>query len=161
MNENWIPKHKILTVAQAEAKAKELKEDGKIVGFTNGCFDCLHLGHVYSLMEAKKECDVLFVGLNSDASIKKLKGEDRPLQNELTRAVLLASMEFIDYVIIFGDDTALPLVEAIQPDVIAKEGYTIDRWPEGQYVASYGGKVVTLPRLEGYSTTCMVEKIKK
>ena len=111
-------------------------------------------------MQAREQCDLLMVGLNTDASIKRLKGEERPIQDEKTRALLLASLEFVDAVIMFDDDTALPLVEAIRPDLIFKEGYTLDRWPEAQLVESYGGKAVTLSRLEGYSTTETIRKMK-
>ena len=111
-------------------------------------------------MQARQQCDVLMVGLNTDASIKRLKGPDRPVQDEKTRALLLASLEFVDFVIMFDDDTALPLVDAIRPDRIMKEGYTLDRWPEARFVESYGGRAVTLSRLEGYSTTRTIQKMK-
>ena len=111
-------------------------------------------------MQAKKLCDVLFVAVNSDASVRRYKGPTRPIQDEKTRAMLLASLEMIDYVIVFDNDTALPLVEKLRPDIVAKEGYTLENWPEGRYVNSYGGKAVTLTRLDGYSTSNLVEKMK-
>lgn len=148
---------KIITLEQAVSIVKDLKN--KTIGFTNGCFDCLHLGHIHSFMQIKQLCDVLIVGLNSDSSVKKNKGESRPLQDEKTRSILLASMEFIDYVIIFDDSTALNLVEKLQPNIIAKEGYSLDQWPEGQYVQNHGGKAIALEKLEGYSTTGMLEKV--
>lgn len=157
----WKQKNKIVSRHEAAAIAASCREQGKKVGFTNGCFDLLHQGHLHSLMQARAQCDVLMVGLNTDASIKRLKGPERPVQDEKTRALLLASLEFVDYVIMFDDDTALPLVDAIRPDVILKEGYTIDRWPEAQFVESYGGKAVTLSRLEGYSTTQTIQKMKQ
>ena len=159
-DKNETPNRKIITLQEAKTIVATLKNQGKTIGFTNGCFDCCHLGHLHSFIEAKKHCDVLIVGVNSDASVKRYKGSSRPLQDERTRSLLLASMEFIDYVIVFDDDTALPLVDTLRPDVLAKEGYTLDKWPEGRFVQSYGGKAVTLPRLVGYSTTGLLEKMK-
>ena len=138
----------------------ETKEKGKKIGFTNGCFDCCHLGHIHSFMEAKKLCDVLVVALNSDTSIKRYKGQERPIQDEKTRAMVLASMEFIDYIIVFSEDNPLHIVDALRPDIIAKEGYPMDKWAEGRFVQSYGGKAVILERLEGYSTSNLVKKMK-
>lgn len=108
---------------------------------------------------AKKECDVLFVGINSDISERKIKGEKFPLQNEKTRAYVAASLEFVDYVVLFDEESALELVKKIKPDVIAKEGLKLENWPEAQYVLSYGGKVVELDRVEDYSVTAVLDKI--
>ena len=157
----WKQKSKIVSVAEAAEIAAQLREQGRKVGFTNGCFDLLHQGHLHSLMQARQHCDALMVGLNTDASIKRLKGPERPIQDEKTRALLLASLEFVDFVIMFDDDTALPTVDAVRPDLILKEGYTLDRWPEAQFVESYGGKAVTLSRLEGFSTTSTIARMKK
>lgn len=157
----FIHSKKIITKDQAHNLVSDLKLKNKVIGFTNGCFDLMHLGHLHSFAEAKKLCDVLIVGINSDASIKKLKGESRPLQDQVTRSNLLAALVYVDYVVIFDDSTALPLIEAIKPNVIAKEGYALDKWPEAQYVISYGGKAVTLPRLEGYSTTNFLTNLKE
>ncbi len=157
--DSWNIKKKIISAKQAAEISAELQTLGKKVGFTNGCFDLLHLGHLHSFLAAKEKCDVLFVGLNSDASIRRLKGENRPVQNELTRSVLLASLETVDYVIIFDEDTALNLVEAIKPNVIAKQGYSIENWPEAQKVKEMGGEVITLEKLEGYSTTSLIAKM--
>ena len=156
----WKQKSKIVSVREAAEAAAQCREQGRKVGFTNGCFDLLHQGHLHSLMQARQNCDVLMVGLNTDASIKRLKGPSRPIQDEKTRALLLASLEFVDYVIMFDDDTALPTVDAVRPDLILKEGYTIDRWPEAQFVESYGGKAVTLARLDGFSTTQTIARMK-
>ncbi|MDR2528931.1 MAG: bifunctional heptose 7-phosphate kinase/heptose 1-phosphate adenyltransferase [Synergistaceae bacterium] len=156
----WLTGEKMLDSEQIATVAKKLKEEGMKIGFTNGCFDCLHLGHLYSLRQARKTCDVLVVGVNSDASVKRYKGEGRPLQDERTRATLLASLEYVDYVVTFDEDTALPLARKIMPDVIAKEGYEADKWPEARFVESYGGEVVALRRLEGYSTSAMLRELK-
>ena len=134
-------------------------EKNKIIGFTNGCFDVMHLGHIHSFASTKNECDVLFVGINSDKSIKRLKGNKYPLQNEKTRSYVVASLEFVDYVVLFDEDTALELVEELRPDVIAKEGYKIENWPEAQKVLSYGGRVIELERVEDYSTSAVLRKI--
>lgn len=153
------PSRKIITIGQAEKIAKELHAAKKTIGFTNGCFDCCHLGHISSFIRSKELCDVLFVAINSDASVRRHKGENRPLQDQKTRSMLLASLEYIDYVIIFDEDTPLGIVDRIRPDITAKEGYTLDKWPEGRFVESYGGKAVILPRIDGYSTTGMLKKI--
>ena len=155
----WTQKTKIITSCEAAKIAENYRAQGRKVGFTNGCFDLLHKGHLYSLMQAKGVCDILMIGLNSDNSVKRLKGNSRPIQDENTRALLLASLEFVDYVILFDDDTALPLVMSIRPDIILKEGYTPDKWPEAQAVQSYGGKAVTLSRLDGYSTTETLRRV--
>lgn len=154
------PERKILTLDQAEPIIRELKAQGKSIGLTNGAFDCCHMGHLTSFIRARKLCDALVVAVNTDASVRRYKGPSRPIQNEQTRALLLASMEFIDYVILFDEDTPMRIIERLQPDVLAKEGYTIDRWPEAQYARTYGAKIVTLPRVEGYSTSALVEKMK-
>lgn len=150
---------KIITADEAEEVAKDLKAQGKVIGFTNGCFDVMHLGHIHSFASAKKECDTLFVGINSDSSVRKIKGENFPLQNEKTRAYVAASLEFVDYVILFEEDTALELVKKINPDVIAKEGLKKENWVEAQYVSSIGGRVVELERIEDYSVTNVLNKL--
>lgn len=156
--------HKIVDFEEAQKRVAAAKQAGKTIGFTNGVFDLLHLGHLDSLRQAKAECDYLVVAVNKDVSVKRYKGPNRPIQDEQTRAQVLASLDLVDLIILFdkiGDDnTSTPLVRLLKPDVIAKEGYTIDKWPEAQYVASYGGKVVTLKRLEGYSSTNLVKKMK-
>lgn len=157
---SWHHRNNILTPEAAAELAERFRREKKVVGFTNGCFDLLHLGHLHSFMKAREACDVLFVGLNTDASIKRLKGEDRPINNEEMRSLLLASLDFIDYVVPFDEDTALPLIEKLRPDVIAKEGYPLERWPEGQYVTSYGGQALELPRLEGFSSTNIINRMK-
>ena len=149
----------ILSADAAAALCENLRAQGKVVGFTNGCFDLLHPGHLQSFERARALCDVLIVGLNTDASIRRLKGPGRPVNNEQARAALLAALKTVDYVVLFDDDTALPLIEKLRPDVIAKEGYPIDKWPEGQLVESYGGRAVELPRLEGFSSTAIIDKL--
>jgi rfaE bifunctional protein nucleotidyltransferase chain/domain len=150
------PADRKIVPAESIAKiAEKYRRQGKTVGFTNGCFDCCHLGHLSSLQEAKSLCDVLVVGVNSDEWIKRHKGPGRPIQDEKTRTSLLAALECVDHVVVFGDETALPLVKLVRPDIIAKEGYAIENWPEGRFVRKAGGKAVVLKRVAGYSTTAM------
>lgn len=149
----------VLTVEAAAALAADLRAQGLVVGFTNGCFDILHPGHLSSFERARDLCDVLFVGLNSDASVRRLKGPSRPVNNEKARSAMVSALKPVDYVVVFEDDTALPLIDKLRPDVIAKEGYPLERWPEGQAVVAYGGQAVELPRVDGFSTTSIVEKI--
>lgn len=140
-------------------QVREWQAHGLKVGFTNGCFDCLHMGHITSFAEAKKHCDRLVVAVNSDACVKRLKGETRPVQNEMTRTHVLAGLSVVDAVTVFDEETALPVVDALRPDVIAKEGYAIENWPEAQFVVSYGGEAVTLKRVDGYSTSSLVARM--
>ncbi len=130
------------------------------VVFTNGCFDIVHLGHVEYLEAASRLGDVLVVGLNSDASVRRLKGSSRPVLPEEARARLLAAMEFVEAVFIFEEDTPERLIEALRPDVLVKGGdYTEDQIAGASFVRSYGGEVVILPYIEGYSTTRLIEKL--
>jgi rfaE bifunctional protein nucleotidyltransferase chain/domain len=135
---------------------------GKTVAFTNGCFDILHQGHIASLSDAAREADYLIVGVNSDASTCRLKGPDRPINNQDARALLLASLLMVDAVIVFDEDTPLNLINAILPDVLVKGGdYTLEQIVGAKEVMAAGGKVVINPILPGYSTTGLIEKIHK
>ena len=153
------PSAKIVRADEIGGIVAKLRAEGRRIGFTNGCFDCCHLGHLYSLFEAKKLCDVLVVGVNSDDSVRRHKGPTRPIQDETTRATLLASLECVDYVVVFDDDVPVALVKAVRPDVIAKEGYPLSKWPEGRLVKRLGGEAVRLKRLEGHSTTELVKRM--
>jgi D-glycero-beta-D-manno-heptose 1-phosphate adenylyltransferase len=129
--------------------------------FTNGCFDLLHTGHVSYLMKARELGNFLWIGLNTDKSVKKLKGEKRPVNNELTRAILLASLFFVDAVTLFDEDTPIDLLEEIHPDIHIKGGdYQKEKLPEYRTVIEYGGRVEILPYLEGESTSGLIQKIK-
>lgn len=154
-----VVSRKILTRAQAKSIVARARAAGKRIGFTNGCFDCCHLGHLYSLVETRKRCDFLVVGVNSDASVRRHKGPTRPIQDEKTRAMNLAAMGFVDAVVVFDEDVPLELVKAVAPDVIAKEGYPLPKWPEGRLVKRLGGEAVVLKRLEGYSTSALVKRM--
>lgn len=139
----------------------ELKSQGKKIVFTNGCFDILHAGHVTYLSKAAKLGDILVIGLNSDNSVKRLKGESRPLNNENDRALVLSSLEFVDFVVMFSDDTPKSLIEAITPDVLVKGGdYLPENVVGAEHVINCGGKVEIIPLLEGRSTTSIINKMK-
>jgi D-beta-D-heptose 7-phosphate kinase/D-beta-D-heptose 1-phosphate adenosyltransferase len=130
------------------------------VVFTNGCFDILHLGHVSYLEAAAQLGDVLVVGLNSDESVRRLKGASRPIMIAEARARVLAALECVEAVFVFEEDTPLRLIEALKPDVLVKGGdYTEERVVGASFVRSYGGEVVILPYVEGYSTTSLIQKV--
>ncbi len=136
------------------------RENRKIV-FTNGCFDILHLGHVTYLAQAKALADFLFIGLNSDASVKKLKGQERPVQNEKDREVILMSLKSVDAVQVFTDDTPLELIKIIRPQILVKGGdWDVSKIVGREFVESYGGICKSLPFVPGHSTTSILEKIK-
>ncbi|MEY4098582.1 MAG: D-glycero-beta-D-manno-heptose 1-phosphate adenylyltransferase [Bacteroidota bacterium] len=152
---------KIMTVDQAKLMMAALKVTGKKVSFTNGCFDIIHPGHLFSLKQAAAEADYLIVGLNSDASVRKLKGPSRPINNTESRALVLANLIVVDAVIVFEEETPLELIKAILPDVMVKGGdYTIDQVVGGKEVIANGGKVIINPIVEGFSTTGLIEKMK-
>jgi rfaE bifunctional protein nucleotidyltransferase chain/domain len=153
---------KIRTLPEISALAERLRASGKTIVFTNGCFDLLHLGHVRYLQDARRLGSCLIVGLNSDDSVKKLKGPERPLKTQEERAGLLAALESVDYVVIFEDENPIPLITAIRPDIHVKGGdYRADSIPEYPYVRGYGGEVVIVPFLEGYSTSEFLERMKR
>jgi len=152
---------KIVTWTQALDHVRKWKNAGDKVAFTNGCFDILHKGHVTYLEEARLLASRLVVGLNSDASTTRLKGPGRPLNSEDARAAVLAALESVDLVVIFGEDTPGELIETLQPDVLVKGGdYTVDNVVGADFVQNRGGKVLIIPFLQGYSTTSIEEKIR-
>jgi rfaE bifunctional protein nucleotidyltransferase chain/domain len=136
------------------------KRSGKKVVFTNGCFDLLHAGHLHVLREAKKLGDVLIVGLNSDRSVKEIKGSSRPIMPEGERAELIAALEMIDYVTIFDEPDPLNLIRELKPDVVAKGGdWREDQIVGKEWVEKTGGRVAIIPYLNGHSTTDIVDTI--
>lgn len=154
--------NKILDRNTLKNKLEALRKEGKKIAFTNGCFDILHVGHVRYLREAKKIGDILVLALNSDSSVRAIKGEERPLVCEEERAEVLAALEFIDFVTIFPELTPLELINYLKPDILIKGG----DWPEDKVVGreevkKWGGRVAIIPEVEGKSTTNIVEKIKK
>ena len=139
---------------------QEERKKGKKIVFTNGCFDIIHAGHVDYLERAKKLGDILVVGLNSDDSVKRIKGEKRPINPQEQRAKVLSSLKPVDYVVIFEEDTPEKLIRAIKPDVLVKGGdWPIEKIVGKEFVESYGGKVLTIPFTYNVSTTEIIKKI--
>jgi len=151
---------KIFTESEALAsRLDELRSQKKIV-FTNGCFDLLHRGHVSYLCRARDAGDLLVVALNSDESVRRLKGEERPLNRFEDRAFVLAALECVDFVTVFEEDTPLRILELLKPHFHTKGGdYTLDTLPEREVVERNGGEILLLPFEEGFSTTGMIRKI--
>lgn len=153
---------KIFKLPGLVGKVSDWKKQGKKIVFTNGVFDLLHKGHVFSLSQAAKHGDILIVGLNSDNSVKRLKGDSRPINDQDARALLLVSLLMVDAVIIFEEDTPLQLIISILPDVLVKGGdYTLDEIAGAKEVIANGGKVVINPILDGYSTTAIIKAISR
>jgi len=151
---------KVCSLTEAEDIAARWRAQGQTIGFTNGCFDLVHPGHLSLLRQARAECDRLVVGLNSDSSVKALKGESRPLQSEAARALVLASLEDVDMVIIFSDDTPLELISTLKPDVLVKGAdYTVDTVVGADIVQANGGRVVLAELVPGQSTTRTIERL--
>lgn len=137
-----------------------LRDGGQKVVFTNGCFDILHAGHVRYLKKARSYGDCLVLGLNTDDSVRRLKGPKRPINNELDRAEVVGALKSVDYVVFFDEPTAEELIRQVHPDVYVKGGdYTIETLPEGQIVLGYGGSVELVKLVEGRSTTNIIAKI--
>lgn len=134
----------------------------KKIVFTNGCFDILHLGHIDYLSKSKDLGDLLIVGLNSDQSIKNIKGSQRPINDQYMRSIILASLSFVDIVIIFDEDTPENLIKIIKPNILVKGGdYNIETVVGSEIVKSYGGEIKIIDFIDGYSTTKIINKIKK
>lgn len=141
---------------------KKLKEEGKTIVTTNGCFDILHVGHVRYLEKAKSFGDVLIVALNSDKSVKSIKGESRPINNENDRAEVLSGLRSVDYVVLFDEDSPIDLLLQIKPDVHTKGAdYTIESLPEAKGIMEAGGRIEFISFVEGKSTTSIIEKMRK
>jgi D-beta-D-heptose 7-phosphate kinase/D-beta-D-heptose 1-phosphate adenosyltransferase len=156
-----MPKNdKIITREQVSQIVSQLKREGRKVAFTNGCFDLLHIGHLELLENARKLGDILIVGLNSDDSVRRLKGPQRPINTQLDRARILAALEVVDYVVIFNEDTPLELIQTIKPDFLIKGGdYRPDAIVGSEFVESYGGKVIVFPLVRGKSTSDLINTI--
>lgn len=155
-----IGESKTVTLDQARALAEAWRRQGLKVGFTNGVFDLLHPGHVSLIRQARSACDRLIVGLNSDSSVKRLKGDSRPIQNDASRALVLGSLASVDAVVIFPDDTPLAVIEALKPDVLVKGAdYTVATVVGADIVQSYGGRVMLAVLEDGHSTTATVARI--
>lgn len=153
---------KIITLDELEQEIQTARRQGQTVVFTSGCFDVLHAGHVTYLAEAKAKGDILVVLLNSDSSVRALKGSSRPIVPEHERAVVIAGLESVDYVCIFSDRTPCSIIDRIQPDIVVKGGdYAGIQIPEMEHTAAYGGRVDYVSMIDGCSTTNIIEKIKR
>lgn len=152
----------VVTRKDLKEIVKKLKDEDKTIVFTNGCFDILHKGHIFYLKESAKLGDVLIVGLNSDSSVKLIKGEGRPINDEESRAEVLSALRFVDYVVLFDEETPYNLISDIKPTILVKGGdYKEDEIVGADIVKALGGKVVVIPYLEGNSTTQIIERIRK
>jgi D-beta-D-heptose 7-phosphate kinase/D-beta-D-heptose 1-phosphate adenosyltransferase len=151
---------KIFSRDEAVKQVQRWRLLNKTIAFTNGCFDILHRGHIFSLSEAAKEADKLLVAVNSDASTRRLKGPDRPINDEQSRALLLAHLQMVDAVVIFDEDTPRELIALLLPDVLVKGGdYTADQIAGAKEVIDNGGRLVINPIVEGFSSTAILDKI--
>ena len=162
MKQPQVIQLKIYSSKEIVFQVNRMKLLSKSIVFTNGCFDILHPGHIASLSDAAREGDFLVVGLNADASARRLKGEGRPVMDQQSRALMLASLIMVDAVVIFDEDTPLELIQLIQPDVLVKGGdYSIEQIVGAHEVMAAGGRVVINPLLPGFSTTGIIGKIQK
>jgi D-beta-D-heptose 7-phosphate kinase/D-beta-D-heptose 1-phosphate adenosyltransferase len=149
-----------LTLTDLQRRIAQWRVLNKTIAFTNGCFDILHAGHIASLTEAAKHGDYLVVGLNSDSSVRGLKGDNRPINDENSRALVMASLFMVDAVIIFSEPTPLELIKAIQPDALVKGGdYKIEDIAGAKEVIKWGGQVIINPIIKGFSTTSIIHKL--
>ena len=152
---------KICDIEELKRRLTQWRVKSDRIVFTNGCFDILHVGHLHTLKESIQLGDKLIVGLNSDASVSRLKGKERPVVNQLDRSEMLAALEMVDAVIIFEDDTPEELIQMIKPDLLCKGGdWSIENIVGGDFVKSYGGQVVSIPFVQGYSSSSLINKIK-
>ncbi|MEO5908041.1 MAG: D-glycero-beta-D-manno-heptose 1-phosphate adenylyltransferase [Ginsengibacter sp.] len=155
-------RERIFTSDEMKQEVKRIRLKSKTIAFTNGVFDILHEGHISVLSEAASFADVLIVGVNSDASVKKLKGEGRPVNSESSRALIIASLIMVDEVVIFNEETPLDLIKIIKPDVLIKGGdYSLETMVGSKEVLDGGGRIEIIPIKEGFSTTGIIEKIIK
>ncbi len=156
-----IISNKIFTLSNLQKQIASWRATGKTIAFTNGCFDIVHIGHIYSLHKAAEQADYLIVGINSDSSVKRQgKLPERPINKEQDRATILANFVMVDAVVLFDEDTPYNLITAILPDVLVKGGdYTIDKIVGAKEVIENGGKVVINEIVEGYSTTGLIKKL--
>ncbi len=154
-------REKIITTDNLVLKVSQWKKNKMKVAFTNGCFDILHLGHLEVLTKSKEFGDRLIVAVNSDESVRKLKGEERPINDFQTRSNMLASFSFVDYVVEFSDDTPKKLIQIIKPDFLIKGGdYKKKNVVGNDIVSSYGGETIIIPLIDGLSSTNTINKLK-
>lgn len=152
--------NKLVTAREIKDILRSESFEGKRIAFTNGCFDILHYGHVEYLRKSKKTCDILVVGLNSDISIRKIKGPKRPINPEKARAGVLSALELVDYIVLFDDETPLDLIASIKPDILIKgSDWEISEIAGSDIVISSGGEVKLIDFKHGYSTTSLIDRI--
>lgn len=157
-----MTENKIVSLGEAIERVKAWQDKGEKIVFTNGCFDIVHLGHIDYLEKARNLGNRLVLGLNTDASVKRLKGESRPVVNEYARARMMSAFEFVDAVVLFDEPTPLTLIEEVKPDILVKgDDYTVETIVGADFVIGKGGEVKTIPLVKGYSTTSLIEKIKQ
>ena len=162
MSQFNILKNKIFSLESLKTQVESWKETGEKVVFTNGCFDILHQGHIEVLARTADLGSKLIIGLNSDSSIQRLKGENRPIIQEQSRAILLASFSFVDAVVLFSEETPINLINTLLPDVLAKGGdYEIETIVGHKVVQENGGEAILVPFVDGFSSTTIIEKIRK
>ncbi len=156
----YTSERKIKNLLEIKNITNILKNEGKTIVFTNGCFEILHPGHIQLLEQAKSLGDILIVGINSDESVKRIKGEKKVIFDEKSRLRLVSALECVDYTVLFNENTPENLIKIIQPHIHVKGGdYKEEDLPEAKIVKSYGGKIVIIPLLEGFSTTGIIDKI--
>jgi len=160
IEQTWL--NKISDVPSLKNRIAGWKSEGKKVVFTNGVFDLLHIGHITYLSKAAELGDKLIIGLNADSSVKRIKGEDRPVNDENSRAALLAAFFFVDAVVLFAEDTPLNLITALMPDILIKGAdYSVENIVGAKEVLANGGEVKTITFVEGYSSSNIIQKIRK
>lgn len=152
-------KSKLCSLAHIRRLAETLRQRGKRIVFTNGCFDVLHVGHVAYLTKARHSGDVLIVGLNSDRSVRTIKGPSRPINDEIARALVLSALEAVDHVVLFEEPTPLRLIEVIKPHVLAKGAdWPAEKIAGSKEIKAWGGRLKRIPLVEGYSTTRILKQ---
>jgi rfaE bifunctional protein nucleotidyltransferase chain/domain len=157
-----ILRRKILSNEELKSQLAVWRFQNKKIVFTNGCFDIIHAGHIDYLSKAKDLGDILFIGLNTDDSVRRLKGENRPVNDEKARALILAAMQFVDAVVLFDEDTPYELIKTVQPDILVKgSDYKPEDIVGADIVLAKGGEIKTIDFLEGYSTSGIIERIRE
>jgi rfaE bifunctional protein nucleotidyltransferase chain/domain len=160
MNTLSCIREKILPANKFYKTVETLKKAGKSIVFTNGCFDILHRGHITYLSKAADLGDVLFVGLNSDESVRRIKGKNRPVQDQYTRSMAVASLFYVDFVALFDEDTPYELIREVRPDILVKGGeYNLSEIVGYDLVTKSGGRVLTIPMVKGFSTTSLINRL--
>ena len=162
MNPGISIQNKIVSISDLQKKLSQWRMLSKKIVFTNGCFDIIHQGHIASLLQAAEQGNILIVGVNSDSSVKRLKGDERPINDEQSRALILASLVMVDAITIFSEPSPIEIIKAIKPNVLVKGGdYKIEDIAGAKEVIEWGGKVVLNPIVEGFSTTSITNKMIK